>query len=82
MWHLKTKLGEFWVVPLSESNNRYLLGVNDEELAFYTDIEEAAQAVRNQSTGFLQWDSQTEVRAPAQIKEWVEGEPQSWKQVN
>lgn len=82
MWYLKTKLGVFWVVPTDDRKSQYLLGINDEELAFYTDTEEAAQAVFSQSTGFLRWDSESCVKAPEHIEEWVEGEPKDWKSVN
>ena len=78
MWHLKTRLGVFWVVPLYEAKNKYILGINDEELAFYTDVEHAAKAVHDQTTGFLKWDSQQGIRAPEHISEWVEGEPKDW----
>jgi len=79
MWHLKTRLGVFWVVPLSQTKNQFLLGINDDELAFYTDIEQAAKDVHDQSTGFLSWDTQAKVHAPEHISEWVLGEPQNWK---
>ena len=78
MWHLKTRLGVFWVVPMSSSENKFLLGVNDEELGLYTDVERAAKDVHDQATGFLKWDIQSTVRAPEQIREWAEGEPKSW----
>lgn len=78
MWHLKTRLGVFWVIPVQEAKNKYILGINDEELAFYTDIEQAAQDVHNQATGCLKWDTQSAVKAPEHIHEWIEGEPQEW----
>ncbi len=78
MWHLKTRLGVFWVVPVQEAKNKYILGINDEELAFYTDIEQAAKDVHDQTTGFLRWDSQSSVKAPEHITEWIEGEPKEW----
>jgi hypothetical protein len=80
MWHLKTKMGVFWVVPLTESRNKYLLGINDSELAFYTDIDQAAKDVHDQTTGYLKWDIDSKVKAPEHITDWVEGEPQTWKQ--
>lgn len=78
MWHLKTRLGVFWVVPMSSSENKFLLGVNDEELGLYTDVERAAKDVHDQATGCLKWDIQSTVRAPEHIREWAEGEPKSW----
>ncbi len=79
MWYLKTKLGVFWVVPLVEPKNKYVLGVNDQELAFYTDVEQAAKDVHDQATGYLRWDCESVVKAPEHISEWVEGEPQDWR---
>lgn len=78
MWHLKTRLGVFWVVPLQDTGNRYVLGINDEELALYTDLEQAAKDVHDQATGFLKWDSESEIKAPLHIAEWIEGEPKDW----
>jgi len=80
MWHLKTKFGIFWVVPISEvkTTPQYLLGIDDSELAFYTDAEQAAKDVHDQATGFLKWDIQAQVKAPDHITEWTSGEPQNW----
>ncbi len=78
MWHLKTKKGVFWIIPLKHVNDQFLLGVNDEELAFYTGVEQAAQAVHNQVTGFLKWDCESEIQAPLHITEWIQGEPTEW----
>ncbi len=79
MWHLKTRLGVFWVVPVKEGKkSRFVLGVNEDELAFYTDVEEAARDVHDQNTGFLKWDSQPVVKAPVHIAEWAIGEPKMW----
>lgn len=81
MWYLKTRLGVFWVVPKFESDtktHKFLLGVNDQELAVYTDVERAAQDVHDQATGFLKWDLQPKVKAPEHISEWVEGTPKDW----
>ena len=81
MWHLKTKLGTFWVV---EANNdlkdRYFLGVNDQELGSYNDLDLAAKDVHEQATGYLQWDSQAKVKAPDNISQWVQGVPDNWAQ--
>ena len=80
MWHLKTKLGTFWLV---EANNdkadRYLLGINDQELGAYNNAEVAAHDVHEQATGYFKWDSQAKVKVPNHIQQWVEGTPESWK---
>lgn len=78
MWHLKTKLGVFWVVPVAEMGNRYFLGVNDEALGEYNDAEQAAKDVHNQATGYYKWDSQARIRVPEHIVEWQEGTPREW----
>jgi hypothetical protein len=78
MWHLKTNFGLFWVVPISEAESKYYLGVNDEPLGIYTDAEKAALDVHNQKTGYLKWDSQSRIKVPQHINEWDEGEPRDW----
>lgn len=79
MWHLKTKLGIFWVIPISDVENKYFLGVNDDPLCEYRNAEEAAKDVYNQSTGYYKWDSQPKVKVPEHINEWLEGEPRDWQ---
>lgn len=79
MWHLKTRLGVFWVVPAIKSDSKYLLGVNDQALAGYSDAELAARDVHDQATGFLKWDSEAHIKAPEHITEWAEGEPKDWQ---
>jgi hypothetical protein len=78
MWYLKTRVGVFWVVPVREAKSRYILGINDEGLAFYTDVEQAALDVHNQTTGYLKWDIERMPEVPEHITEWVEGEPKEW----
>lgn len=80
MWHLKTRLGVFWVIPISEIENKYYLGVNDEALGVYQAAELAAKDVHDQSTGYYKWDSQARVKAPEHIDEWLEGEPRNWQE--
>ncbi len=89
MWHLKTRLGVFWVAPLSEvetkqtskqnKHEKYYLGVNDEALGIYNDADEAAKDVHDQKTGYYKWDLETRVQAPLHINEWAEGEPKDWR---
>lgn len=81
MWHLKTKMGTFWILPLRDAKHPYVLGVNDDELAFYTDIEKAAKDVHDQATGFLRWDTERAVKVPEHISEWANGEPQEWHKI-
>lgn len=81
MWHLKTRAGTFWVVakPVSDMDeHKYYLGVNDEELGVYDDLNKAAQDVYTQSTGFFKWDCQSKVKAPSDISQWIQGEPENW----
>lgn len=80
--HLNTKLGTFWIMELNsdtpEPEQRYYLGVGDEELGLYSNPTKAVEDVCNQSTGFLKWDSQMRVTAPNTISDWEEGIPESW----
>lgn len=79
MWHLKTKLGTFWVVETNnEIKERYFLGINDQELGIYDNSETAAKDVHEQSTGYFKWDSQAKVNVPDSISQWTEGEPENW----
>ncbi len=79
MWHLKTKMGVFWVAAIDEKSKKYYLGVNDQELGVYNDAEQAAKDVRDQRTGYLRWDVESKVKAPEHISEWASGEPRDWQ---
>ena len=79
MWHLKTKLGTFWILETSEDNEEYLLGVNDEQLCRYKSTDAAIKDVCEQSTGYLSWDCQSRVRAPTDLSGWHEGVPDNWE---
>lgn len=79
MWHLKTKLGTFWVIPVSEVGSKYFLGLNDTPLAEYRDAEQAAHDVYTQATGYFKWDSQAHVKVPEHLNDWQEGEPRDWR---
>lgn len=83
MWHLKTKLGIFWVVEASKDTSSaqrksYYLGIDDQELGVYDDIAKAAKDVHQQATGYFSWDCQSKVQAPAVIGDWKQGQPEDW----
>lgn len=82
MWYLKTKLGTFWVLEAKEADEQLedniFLGINDEELGLYEDIEDAVRDVHDQATGYLRWDTQSRVNAPSSISQWIEGTPDNW----
>lgn len=81
MWHLKTRLGTFWVVEEGVEDTKegkYFLGINDEELGAYSDANSAAKDVHDQSTGYFNWDCQSKIKAPDDLQDWVEGEPENW----
>ena len=79
MWHLKTKLGTFWLVEANnDSDNRYLLGIDDHELGAYDNADLAAHDVHDQATGCIEWDCQAKIKAPDTISHWTEGSPNSW----
>lgn len=78
MWHLKTNMGVFWVIPVAEKLSKYYLGVNDQALGEYRDAAQAAKDVRDQATGYFKWDSQARIKVPEDINEWQEGAPKDW----
>jgi len=78
MWHLKTNMGVFWVIPVADASNKYYLGVNDHALGEYKNAAQAAKDVHNQATGYYKWDAQPRIRVPEDIGEWQEGEPNEW----
>jgi hypothetical protein len=87
MWHLKTKLGTFWIVSNQESDDssqtahdkRYYLGMDDTTIRVYGDAQEAIEDICNHTTGELQWDADTRIKVPADIALWQEGEPEVWR---
>lgn len=78
MWHIKTKLGTFWIVQGEDQTQKYYLGHDDEDLGEYESIEKALDDVCNQETGYLKWDELQKVSAPHDIEEWQEGAPEGW----
>ena len=83
IWHLKTRLGTFWVMEDDElaasgSDKKYYLGVDDEELAPYTDAKQAAKDVYEQATGYFPWDCQSKIKAPKDLEQWAKGSPEDW----
>ena len=79
MWHLRTRLGVFWVVEQSgDMGNLYRLGLDDTELGVYKEAQDAVRDVCEQSTGHLNWDCSSNIRVPKAIGEWRQGEPDGW----
>ncbi len=79
MWHLRTRLGVFWVVEQrSDTGQVFRLCLDDLELGVYKDAQEAVKDVCEQSTGHLNWDCSSNIRAPKMINDWREGEPAGW----
>ena len=79
MWHLRTKLGTFWVVEAPQGDQeQYYLGIDNYELGKYQNKEEAVQDVCQQNTGYFDWDCLTKVKVPGKISQWKEGEPRDW----
>lgn len=79
MWHMKTKLGTFWIIQTEEEHPKYFLGMDDNTLRSYDDVEEALQDVCNHTTGELTWDLDTRTKVPSDLKQWLEGEPEIWQ---
>lgn len=80
MWHLKTRLGTFWIVEKDEAAHKYFLGCEDDNLGEYDSIDKILDDVCNQETGFYKWDIQLKVEAPHDIQKWEEGPPETWEQ--
>lgn len=78
MWHVKTKLGTFWIVESDEQAQKYYLGCEDEDLGSYDSVLNAVQDVCNHETGRLEWDEQISVKVPENIEDWDEGPPEGW----
>ena len=78
MWHLKTKLGTFWIVESDDELHQYFLGCDDDNLGAYPSVDEAVIHVINQETGYLKWDIHPHVQAPESIEQWMEGPPKEW----
>lgn len=80
MWHLRTRLGVFWLVEQSGSDigKVFRLGFDDLELGVYKHAQDAVKDVCEQSTGHLTWDCSSNVRVPKKIKDWRKGEPDTW----
>ncbi|HET9843552.1 MAG TPA: hypothetical protein VFP93_02720 [Gammaproteobacteria bacterium] len=78
MWHLKTKLGTFWIIESDKEAQKYYLGCEDDKLGEYNSLDKILDDVCNQETGFLKWDEQLKVTAPHDIGEWEEGPPENW----
>jgi hypothetical protein len=81
MWYLKTKLGTFWIVKSDEeSMQKVVLGMDEDALGVYQSIESAVDDVVNHETGALKWDEALRATAPSDLQEWMEGEPESWRE--
>ena len=85
IWHLKTRLGTFWVMEDElnacsddDGDKKYYLGVDDVELAPYTDAEQAARDVYEQATGYFKWDCQSKINVPSDLSKWAQGSPDGW----
>ncbi len=75
MWHLLTHIGNFWIIP--KENGDCLLGVDDCDLGWYSDLHAARISVVSQETGCYSWDIQL-INRDQHLESWAVGEPQSW----
>ena len=80
MWHLKTRLGTFWVMESEDpkSSDKFLLGIDDDELAEFSSADDAAEHVYAQETGFYKWDCLAKHKAPPSLAQWETGAPEDW----
>lgn len=81
MWYHKTKLGTFWIIE-SEENHQYYLGMDEDSLGTYKQLEDAIHDIKDQATGNLKWDMARNPTVPEDIQEWIEGEPEDWHKSN
>jgi hypothetical protein len=66
-----TPLGTFWIRP--EPAGRVQLGVDKLKLRTYASPKAAAEAVRNQSTGYEDWDRAVGIVVPFGLEKWKTG---------
>ena len=82
MWHLKTKLGTFWIIPTKLDSTPVTscqLGIDDDPLGEYDSPEQAVSEVHARNTGYLKWDTQTKIRIPEALSAWRHGQPAEWR---
>ncbi len=78
MWHLKTKLGTFWIVKNEAKDQSFFLGCEDENLGQYESADSAVNDIHKRETGYLEWDEQSSLNVPTVLSEWAQGEPEYW----
>ena len=80
MWHLKTRLGTFWIIPAEELDvvGKYVLGIDHDTLGVYTDPNLAVGDVQQYRTGLLAWDERPGVRRAPDLSAWCPGLPEKW----
>jgi hypothetical protein len=64
-------LGTFWIRP--EPAGRVQLGLDKLKLRTYASPKAAAEAVRNQSTGYEEWDRANGILLPSGLEKWKTG---------
>ena len=77
MWHFKTVMGIFWIVRAEESE-KFFLGIDEESLGTYKSYQDALDGINTHMTGYLAWDTETQMHVPASIESWMLGEPAAW----
>ncbi len=78
MWHLKTKLGTFWIVKDESKDQSFFLGCEDEDLGQYKTIDSVLDDIHKRETGYLEWDEQSTLKVPKALSEWEQGAPEYW----
>ncbi|MES2212572.1 MAG: hypothetical protein V4490_05480 [Pseudomonadota bacterium] len=80
MWHLKTRLGTFWIIPADEPEaaGGYVVGLDNDTLGIYTDPNLAVGDVQQYRTGLLAWDERPGVRGAPDLTAWQPGLPEKW----
>ena len=77
MWHFRTLAGIFWIVR-AEDSEKFFFGVDEEPLGAYNSYQYVLDSINSHTTGYLAWDTRTQMRVPACIEGWMLGEPDAW----
>lgn len=69
MWRYRTDNGTFWI--RENVAGKYELWFNESLLGACNDADDAADRVKNCTTGYSGWDCRGHVKEPKNLKGWV-----------
>lgn len=79
MFHMKNRIGTFWILEPEASGEKYVLGCNNDTIGEYNSLDEAVLSVVAHDTGYIEWDMAEKVKVPKSLEEWQQGEPEDWQ---